>query len=389
MNTELILELRDKIENLSITVETMEKNINSLKINDQRRIDANNPIPPGIACKVAFDKNGLIVSGIGLELSDIPQLGIDKINNLKQYLDNKASIKDLEKFKVDITNMINPTISKFNEIAGTGIKINYNSDGRIISSSELLVSDIPALPITKIEGLVDVINDIKSKYISEDNIVEEIPNIKVNSGTYTKVNVDKYGRVTSGDKIGINDIPIEIINKLNSIESRMVNFASQNSIDIINKDLVNKITSNKSITPGTYTKVKVDSKGLITSGEKLNIRDLPELSISDINGLDKIIRSKADESALINLTDTVSSMVNSISKVGEIDGIKNELSNKASEIDLKNIKSKINTFQNTLDNLVNKIPGDMIMDQLSQIMNEMSVLSGRISVIENHLNIKN
>lgn len=389
MNTELILELRDKIENLSITVETMEKNINSLKINDQRRIDANNPIPPGIACKVAFDKNGLIISGIGLELSDIPQLGIDKINNLKQYLDNKASIKDLEKFKVDITNMINPTISKFNEIAGTGIKINYNSDGRIISSSELLVSDIPSLPITKIEGLVDVINDIKSKYISEDNIVEEIPNIKVNPGTYTKVNVDKYGRVTSGDKIGINDIPIEIINKLNSIESRMVNFASQNSIDIINKDLVNKITANKSITPGTYTKVKVDSKGLITSGEKLNIRDLPELSISDINGLDKIIRSKADESALINLTDTVSSMVNSISKVGEIDGIKNELSNKASEIDLKNIKSKINTFQNTLDNLVNKIPGDMIMDQLSQIMNEMSVLSGRISVIENHLNIKN
>ena len=341
MNTELILELRDKIENLSISVETMKKSINSLKINDQRRVDANNPIPPGIACKVAFYKNGLIIAGIGLELSDIPQLEIDKINNLKQYLDNKASTKDLEKFKVDITNMINPTIKTFNEIAGTGIKVNYNSDGRIISSSELLISDIPVLPITKIEGLIDIINDLKSKSISEDNTIEEIPSIKVSPGTYTKVNVDKYGRVTNGDKIGINDIPIEIINRLNSIESRMVNFASQNSIDIINKDLVNKITSNKSITPGTYTKVKVDSKGLITSGEKLTIRDLPELSISDINGLDKIIRNKADSLDLINLTDTVSSMVNSISKIGEIDGIKNELNDKASEIDVKNIKSKI------------------------------------------------
>ena len=388
MNTELILELRDKIENLSISVETMKKSINSLKINDQRRVDANNPIPPGIACKVAFDKNGLIIAGIGLELSDIPQLEIDKINNLKQYLDNKASTKDLEKFKVDITNMINPTIKTFNEIAGTGIKVNYNSDGRIISSSELLISDIPVLPITKIEGLIDIINDLKSKSISEDNTIEEIPSIKVSPGTYTKVNVDKYGRVTNGDKIGINDIPIEIINRLNSIESRMVNFASQNSIDIINKDLVNKITSNKSITPGTYTKVKVDSKGLITSGEKLTIRDLPELSISDINGLDKIIRNKADSLDLINLTDTVSSMVNSISKIGEIDGIKNELNDKASEIDVKNIKSKINTIQNSLDNLINKIPGDMIMEQLSQIMNEVSVLSGRISVIENYLNIK-
>lgn len=387
MNTEVIALLQKQVEDNSATIDNLKKTVNSLKINDQRRLNSNNPIPPGIACKVSYDANGLVTKGIGLETTDIPDLNIDKIINLKKYLDSKASTKDLELFKKSVTDMIQPTVKNLGEIAGTGIKFNYNSDGRIISSAELLAEDIPMIPISKIQGLSDIINSLTFEE-SLDSNESTISNIKVSSGVFTKVNVDNYGRVVSGDKLTIDDIPIELINKINYIESKIPYLASQHTVDAINNNLSDKLNSNKPITPGTYTKIKVDSKGLVISGEKLNIRDLPELSISDISDLEKILISKATQNDLINLSDTVSSIVNSLNDVGDIIGMKNELKNKASDEEVKKISSRITSIQNTVDSLVNRMPGDMIEKQLQVISNELSNLSGRISVIEQTLSLE-
>lgn len=388
MNTELIIALQNKIEELSSTVGIMEKTVNALKINDQRRLDSNIPIPPGIACKVAYDKNGLITKGIGLEVSDIPQLDIDKIINLKKHLDDKASLKDFEKFKSIITEMIQPTVKNLGYIVGTATKVNFNQDGRIVATSDLLPSDIPMLPISKIEGLADIISNFNIQMISENN-ENSIPNIKVSPGTYAKVTIDQYGRVITGDKLGMNDIPSELISKLNIIESRFADIPSQQTIIAIQKSLVDKLDANKSIIPGTFTKVKVDSKGLVTFGEKLSIRDLPELGMSDINGLEKAIREKADQKDILSLSDTVSSLVNSLSSIGEISGIKNELKTKAKDEDVRKLSSNITQLKNTLDSFINRIPSDMILEQLTQIQNEVSSLSGRVSAIEKHLDIGN
>lgn len=386
MNTELIISLQNKIEELSSAIDIMGKTVNALKINDQRRLTSNTPIPPGIACKVAYDSNGLITRGTSLEVSDIPQLDIDKIINLKKHLDDKASLKDFEKFKSAITEMIKPAVNKLSQIAGTGIKVNYNSDGRIVSSSDLLPSDIPVLPISKIEGLSDIISHLSIQKISE-NAEDSIPNIKVNPGTYVKVSIDKYGRVITGEKLGMNDIPSELISKLNVIESKFVDIPSQQTIVAIQKNLVEKLDGNLPIIPGTFTKVKVDSKGLVTFGDKLNIRDLPKLTISDITGLEKVIRDKADYKDFLSLSDTVSSLVNSLSAIGEISGIKNELHSKAKDEDVKKLSSSVSQIKHTLDSLVNRMPSDIISDQLTQIQNEVSMLSGKISAIENHLGI--
>ena len=385
-NNEIILDLQQKVEDMGTTVNSMQKSVNALKINDQRRLSSNNPIPPGIACKVSYDTNGLIIKGIGLDVSDIPQLGIDKIINLKQSLDSKASNKDLESFKKSVTDMIKPTMDNLGKIVGTGIKVNYNSDGRIVSTVDLLPSDIPTLPITKIDGLEDIIklfNSIKTE--SVDN--KDIHDIKVTPGMFAKVNVDQHGRVVSGDKLNMNDIPTELISKINILESKIPSLASQHSIDAINNELGDKLTANKPIASGTYTKVKVDSKGLVVNGDKLTVRDLPELSISDIAGLDRALLSKAGQNDFITLSDTVSSIVNSLSSIGEINGIKNELKSKASDEEVKMIRSKLTSIQNTVDSLVNRMPSDMIMEQLMQITNELSTISGRVSVIEQKLSL--
>lgn len=392
MNTENIIDLQKRFEELVSVVEIMEKTVNALKINDQRRLDANAIIPPGIACKVSYDKNGLIIKGGKLEDSDIPQLDIDKINGLRKAINDKASIKDLEKFKVTMEEMIRPAVQSFNEVVGTGVKVNYNSEGRIISTADLLPSDIPSLPITKIEGLSDVIDDLKTQLMSKDNDDESTNQVMMRNrsgGTFVKVTVDNYGRIISGDDtFGINDIPIEIINRINDIQSKLIEFASQRTVEGISQMVINKVDANTPIIPGTYTKFRVDSKGLIVHGEKLTVKDLPELSISDIKGLDKIITDKADQKDLISLHDTVSSLVNSFSKIGEITGIKNELQHKASNDELQQIVSKVNSIKSSLDLLMNRMPSDMIVEQLNQISSAMSCLDGRISVIENHLGIK-
>ena len=391
MNTEIILELQKEISDLSLEVKSMSKYINSLKIDDQRRLNANIPIPPGIACKVAYDKNGLIIKGIGLELSDIPQLDIDKIKNLKKSLDDKANTKDFIKFKVDVNEMIKPAVSENNTVVGTGVKVNYTKDGRIVSTSELLPSDIPSIDISKIEGLSEILDNFKINMLSIDNN-DKVSTIKTSAGTFTKVTIDKYGRVITGEKIGIDDIPIEIISKLNSIESQLSNFASSYSVEIMGKDLVNKLDANKSITSGTFTKVHVDSKGLITKGENLTIRDLPEISINDIKDLNKTLRNKANETDLLDLQNTVVSLTNSLSKVGEITGIKNELNTKADDETVVILQSKVNSMKNTLDSLVNRTTSDMLNEHLLQIEENISNLEARFSVIEkvilNHENIK-
>lgn len=46
-----------------------------------------------------------------------------------------------------------------------------------------------------------------------------------------------------------------------------------------------KVTGNAAITGGTFTKVTVDSKGLVTSGTTLSESDIPSLSVSKLNGV--------------------------------------------------------------------------------------------------------
>jgi len=389
MNTDLILTLNQRIEEVESIVIGIEKVVNALKINDQQRLIANPPIPPAIACKVAYDKNGLVIRGTNLDQSDIPELGIDKVLNLRSSLEDKASKKELQSFKNEVTNIIQPTMNKLNQIVGTGTKVNFTADGRIVSVADLLPSDIPILPMAKIDGLEAIISSFNSLMVTSHK-EDEVPTIKVSAGTYIKVTVDQYGRVINGEhKLGLNDIPSELISRINTLESRFVNIPSQQTIDAIQQELVNKLDANEPIVPGTYTKVRVDSKGLVKVGDKLTIRDLPELNISDIVGLDKAIRDKADQNDLLEIRDTVTSLVSSLSSIGEINGIKNELINKASDSELKTLTSKVNRMQGTMDNLINKIPSDMITTQLAQIINEVSILSGRIASLEHHLGITN
>lgn len=379
MNPESMIALQKRIEEVEQIAQDAIKRIKGIDIDNQRKLIANVKIPPGIACKIAYDANGLVLNGDKLTVSDIPTLPIDSIDGLRKILDSKVSESDAKKLQMN-----DQQVKKSDKIAGSGIKVNYDENGLIVSASDLLIDDIPAIPIEHVINLREELNIIKST-ISPVKEVAEVP--KIAPGTFPKITYDETGRVLSGSKLTTNDIPIELIEKINHLEEQIPLFAPRNSVDAMSKVLRVKLDANDSITPGTYTKLSVDSKGLVTKGDRLTIKDLPTISINDVSDLSQTLRNKADQSDLMGLNDTVSSIVNSLNKIGDISAIQVKLERKADDQDVRDIASKIESLQKLMDILSTKIPNELIMEQLQQIQNEVSTISGRISVLEKKMGI--
>lgn len=378
MNPELLIRMQNQINELGETVAGIEKIIKGIKIDNQKKINANIEIPPGIGTKFAYDKNGLIISADSLSKSDIPELDIDNIKGLRKLLEEKISRSDLRLIEDRNNN------NKVTDIIGTGCKINYDKNGRIVSVSDLTIEDLPNITINDINGLIDELNLIKSNINSSSSEIINYHENIINPGTYIKVSVDEYGHIVSGlQRLTENDMPIELINRINTVENEFINFAQKKVVDKINTTLSKKIDANDPITSGTYTKVRVDSNGLVTHGDKLTIKDLPELSISDIVDLDFQLRSKASQDDITVLREIVSGIMGSIDKIGDITKIKNDIEFKASSSEVSELKSRLDSIQRLIDKIVTSIPVELINTQLVSIQNSISTLEGRVTSLEN------
>lgn len=379
MNPETIIALQNRIEEVEQIAQEAIKRIKGIDIDNQRKLIANVKIPPGIACKIAYDANGLILNGDKLSASDIPTLPIDSIDGLRKILDSKASASDVKK-----TQVTDQHVKKDDKIVGSGIKVNFDENGLIVSVSDLLVDDVPQLPIEHIMNLREELNIIKS---TVSPVVEVVEPLKISPGTFTKITYDETGRILSGSKLTMNDIPAEMIEKVNHLEEQIPTFAPRSSVETLSKNVRNKLDANDRVTPGTYTKITIDSKGLVTRGDRLTIKDLPTINIEDITDLSASLRNKADQTDLLCLNDTVSSIVNSFNKIGDVSAIQSKLERKADDQDLRDVVSRIESLQKLMDTLSMKIPNELIMEQLQQIQNELSTISGRVSVLEKKMGI--
>lgn len=385
MNPEKIIELQNKVTNLEESISDISKVINVLKIDSQLFLKRNVDIPPGIATKIAYDKNGLVIDGNKLKASDIPEITIDGVKDLRRILDEKVT-------KYDLSKSLESNLSLYNnapgDIVNTGCKINYDANGRIVSSANLAIDDLPDISITDILDLSDELDLIKSQLISPSTVIEE-KTVKIEPGTFSKISFDENGHVIAGNKLSMDDIPVDITIRLNEIENKLPNFASQKTVAAMNNSISKKLDANEySIKSGTFLKVTVDSKGLVINGDsELTKKDLPELSIDDIIGLEFKLRSKADQDTLIDLTETVSMLVSNMDKIGNVLALESKIESKAEDRDLKEIQIRMKSIQTLMDTLSNKIPNDVIMEQLQNIQNELSSLSGRISTIERKMNM--
>lgn len=382
MSPELLGDMQRRIQELEDTVSDINKTMSGIKIDNQKKIDGNIDIVPGIGTKFAYDKHGLIIKCEQLNQSDIPDLDIDQVKGLRKLLEDKISKSDLR----SITDSLKSTDSSDDTIF-TGCKINYNSNGKIISSSNLLLEDLPELHVEDISGLSDELESIKSSILNklEDEVAVNKKSI-MSAGTYVKLLVDEYGQIVSGStRLTDDDMPSSLITKINTIEDKLTNFASKKIVDSLNTKMNGKIDSlDKSITSGTFTKVTINSQGLVLTGDKLNIRDLPELKISDITNLDIELRKRASEENVIELTETVNNLFNTINNnISDFQKMKKDINLRAPLSDMLSISNKMNQIESMLNQLVSSLPVELINQQIEMLSNSISVLEGRVCSLEN------
>ena len=356
----------------AITKELNEMNVtlSRLKIDRQLVLEGNGLIPAGTACKITYDNKGLVRSGEPLSAGDIPPISIDQVDGLRNIINQKQDIVEKEEGHIHQIQ------------AGTGIRINYNEDGLVTSSSDqLLIGDVPDLPMEKIVGLNDQIHEILEQ-LKNLSIIEDLKKIS-RPGTYTKVQIDEYGNVLKGTQITLDDIPLPLITKINLLESRIPTLASQSTLTGIQESLNRKLNANPVITPGTYTKVQIDEKGLVVLGDHIKKEDLPTFYTDDIVGLDSALRGKADQSTVVELMNAVSSL-GTTNNTSEVLRLSNEVKTKGSKEELRRLENRIDWMQEKIDR-VNEIPTEMITTKLDDIVRTLNDLTNRVRFIETQL----
>jgi hypothetical protein len=372
--------LENTIEDLKADISDLKKSISGLQIDLQNTVTKNKKILPGIGTKIGYDSNGLVTSSMELEVSDLPTISISKVTGLRDELDSYVTSDYLDKKLKNLTT----TIDKSTPVA-TGIKVNYDKNGLIVSSSdELLSEDIPQLSIDKITGLTDRLSNIES-LLNETTTEDTKSNTIFNAGEYTKITIDANGNIVKGSKLSINDIPIDIITRLNELELSIGSCVNQDVITTLSSKVINKLDANDPIISGTYTKVSVDQNGLITNGSSLEYEDLPDRLINEIDSIKSQQEDMVTGTKLVDIVNQINERLSIIDTL--FTTYDEQISNKATNEDLTSYKMDMIHLEDLVNELNEKIPNDTIMEQLNLITKNLSNLDGRISVIENKLNI--
>lgn len=374
MNMDTLNELITQLNDLKDQVATINQTVAALKIDAQYWVKSDAKINPGMGCKIAYNKDGIIVNSSGLEASDIPTISIDQVANLRKELESNAKATANKLNEIDISKIFSHT-----EVIGTACKVNYNKHGMIVDGSSLIEEDIPKLSIDHIEGLPDILDELKNRPLTTA-ISEHTSVIKPSTGC--KISFDQFGHVTNVTKLSLSDIPNELIVHINEIESTLSNMASQKALNNINSIVTKKLDANPQIDPGIYTKVIVDSNGLVVGGKKLTVSDLPQLNISDIEGLQLELKNKVGIDKFNSLNDDLNIYMNSISMPRINEAIDKAVKNCVSKLDIIAIQSDIKNLRSTIESVSERLPSEMISAEISKLTSEISTLSGRISVLE-------
>lgn len=376
-----LVKLSNKVNDLEETIQKLKTQINEINIDRQFYLTAEDNMLPGMATKVVYDKNGLITRGEKLGKNDIPNLDIDHIDGLRDLVNNKVSKTEFSRFR----SIVDQAIPKKGNISNTGTKINYDSNGLVISSSDLLLEDIPDIPIDKVSGLSEKLDSISIEAASAVNDEIEHPNVSAN--TFTKVTYDNHGHILQGDKLSIDDIPQELIIKINEAESKILSVASSKKVELLSNKVDDKLDANPvPMKSGIYTKVQVDSKGLVVNSYELTKEDLPSLSVDDIQDLREALKNKADYESIAETNALATTLVEKISAVGNIQALQNDIKRKADANEVADMKNDIKFLKDLVNRTIEKAPLDMITPQFNDILSTLSNIEGRLSAIEFQLN---
>lgn len=214
------------------------------------------------------------LSRVEKNMAEIPKASIDSSNpseleSIKSTMD--SLVKSVNSLKIDVQKSMP---KKAPITPSSGVKINYDADGIVRGSSDLTESDIPKLEIDHINGLREELLGVVTT-IEFDKFKESIKK-ELKCGdtayTYTKVNVDKNGNVTSGGKLIKSDIPNIDISQVEELDTTLASI--NESISTI-RDMIRKLDSKP--------------KNSVQMNSANGIVDVPESIKSEIRELSQAI----------------------------------------------------------------------------------------------------
>ena len=264
---------------------------------------------------------------------------------------------------------------------GTGTKISYDKDGIVRGSLPLEATDIPALPMSKIEGL----DELKSNTISITDLkkFEEEINKKVSPGeikaTGTKVNIDSNGNVVGIGTLTQEDIPQISINHVTKLSDTLSDFngrlsAISNSIKSLDDRIksINFVSKNSDNSNGNsnYAQIVSEinelSQAIFLINQRLNRRDSYYSSPVRVPA-GRYSAFTVDHNGTIVSADELTDVdVETIH--AEINEMKGEISKILQSMKLKADSIEMTKLQNTLDRKISDIPNmRKAIDAVNQI----------------------
>lgn len=356
-----------KIAEMEETIRTLQQCVAAFKIDKQLMIKREKLIKAGIATKVVYNADGLIVDVQELLSSDIPTLPISKIDGLSEELNRKIGIDQLSSINTRIDQILEP-----GNTVKTGTKVNIDAKGRVTNVSDLLPSDIPTLPISHIEGLSDKLDEISSSSVTQ--FQEEY---KTEPGIGCKLEYDNMGRIVKSHPLTIEDLPIDLINKLNEIDSTLLTRVDTNTINDL-YGLINSIPAQQRIPSGTYVKLDIDENGNASS-TPLSPSDIPTLPIDKIDKLIELLSSKAEHSSLMELQNTVSTILSRMKTINELNQLSRTVENNSERTQVETLKRDIDDIRESISRVSVDQP---VMDELQKLNSRISELSSRVAQLE-------
>lgn len=311
-----------KINTLSTTLDGKASvtSVSDLETVVSNKLDKNTAITAATHTKITYDTNGLVTDGSDLVADDIPEIPTSKVTGLDAKLDSIGTGFD----PTDLQNQINNKVDKNTDItAGTFTKVTVDTKGLITLGENLQVSDMPAeinSRLTTIETALPGFasqTDVTALQTSVANKLDK--NTSITAGTHTKITYDTNGLVTNGEDLTENDIPMIPTSKVTDLDTTLSGKASTADLSSLtstvnskadasalasfetstNDALATKVTSNADITAATHSKITYDSKGLVTDGSDLVQADIPNIEISQVNGLSDALANSSGGSGVV------------------------------------------------------------------------------------------
>jgi len=164
------------------------------------------------------------------------------------------------------------SIGHTNEItAGTRSGISFDAQGHITSTAALIASDMPLATTTDV-GAVSVAVD-SGLSISGAGAIS-ITNT-LTGGTTSGITFDDNGLITATAELAASDLP--------EATAAAIGAVSVPAVGGLEVDVDGAISiADSGITAGTYPKVTVNAKGIVTTGDTLVAADIPALNASKI-----------------------------------------------------------------------------------------------------------